>query len=187
MIRRPKPGECGVPVVPGGTIFAQRCCRHECNRRQPRRCFEDSDCRASRSVSCLTDTARGPVHGNASLRNLRIATFNINGIRFRLPVLLTWLREVSPDIVCVQELKATDSAFPVAAINEAGYGAIWHGQSAWNGVAILARDADPIESRCGLPGDRSDRQSRYLEAAVSGLLVGCLYPAKRQSTTGPEV
>lgn len=100
-----------------------------------------------------------------SVANLKVATFNINGIRSRLPVLLTWLREVSPDIVCLQELKATYSAFPVAAINDAVYGAIWQGQSAWNGVAILARGTDPIESRRGLPGDHADRQSRYIEAA----------------------
>jgi exodeoxyribonuclease III len=118
--------------------------------------------------------------------NLKIATFNINGIRSRLPTLLTWLREVSPDIVCLQELKATDSAFPVAAINDTGYGAIWHGQSAWNGVAILARDADPIETRRGLPGDRSDRQSRYLEVAVSGLLIGCLYLPNGNPQPGPK-
>ncbi|WGS55188.1 exodeoxyribonuclease III (plasmid) [Paraburkholderia sp. D15] len=118
--------------------------------------------------------------------NLKIATFNINGIRSRLPTLLTWLREVSPDIVCLQELKATDSAFPVAAINDAGYGAIWHGQSGWNGVAILARDAEPIEGRRGLPGDQSDRQSRYLEAAVSGLLVGCLYLPNGNPQPGPK-
>jgi exodeoxyribonuclease-3 len=111
----------------------------------------------------------------ANVPKLKIATFNINGVRSRLPSLLTWLAEASPDIVCLQELKAVDSAFPIEAINDAGYGAIWHGQSAWNGVAILSKGADPIESRRGLPGDRADKQSRYIEAAVSGILVGCLY------------
>jgi exodeoxyribonuclease-3 len=118
--------------------------------------------------------------------NLRLATFNINGIRSRLPTLLTWLRKAAPDIVCLQELKATDSAFPVAAINDAGYGVVWHGQSAWNGVAILARDTEPIESRRGLPGDSADRQSRYIEAAVSGLLVGCLYLPNGNPQPGPK-
>jgi len=118
--------------------------------------------------------------------NLKIATFNINGIRSRLPALLTWLRDASPDVVCLQELKALDSAFPIAAINDAGYGAIRQGQSAWNGVAILAKGTDPIESRRGLPGDRADKQSRYTEAAVSGLLVGCLYLPNGNPQPGPK-
>ena len=118
--------------------------------------------------------------------NLKIATFNINGIGPRLPALLTWLREASPDVVCLQELKALDSAFPIAAINDAGYGAVWQGQSAWNGVAILAKGTDPIESRRGLPGDRADKQSRYIEAAVSGLLVGCLYLPNGNPQPGPK-
>jgi exodeoxyribonuclease III len=118
--------------------------------------------------------------------NLKIATFNINGIRSRLPTLLTWLQEASPDIVCLQELKAIDSAFPVAAVNAAGYGAIWQGQSAWNGVAILAKGTDPIESRRGLPGDPADKQSRYIEAAVSGLLVGCIYLPNGNPQPGPK-
>jgi exodeoxyribonuclease III len=118
--------------------------------------------------------------------NLKIATFNINGIRSRLPTLLTWLQEASPDIVCLQELKAIDSAFPVAAVNAAGYGAIWQGQSAWNGVAILAKGTDPIESRRGLPGDQADKQSRYIEAAVSGVLVGCIYLPNGNPQPGPK-
>ena len=117
---------------------------------------------------------------------LKIATFNINGVRSRLPSLLTWLAEASPDIVCLQELKAVDSAFPIKAINDAGYGAIWHGQSAWNGVAILSKGSDPIESRRGLPGDRADKQSRYIEAAVSGILVGCLYLPNGNPQPGPK-
>jgi exodeoxyribonuclease-3 len=117
---------------------------------------------------------------------MRIATFNVNGIRTRLPVLLAWLKETSPDIVCLQELKATDSAFPVAAINEAGYGAIWRGERTWNGVAILAKGTDPIETRRELPGDPADKQSRYIEAAVSGILVGCLYLPNGNPQPGPK-
>jgi exodeoxyribonuclease-3 len=117
---------------------------------------------------------------------IKIATFNINAVRSRLPSLLTWLAEASPDIVCLQELKAVDSAFPIKAINDAGYGAIWHGQSAWNGVAILSKGSDPIESRRGLPGDRADKQSRYIEGAVSGILVGCLYLPNGNPQPGPK-
>lgn len=117
---------------------------------------------------------------------MKIATFNVNGIRSRLPHLLEWLGKESPDIVCLQELKATDKAFPVDAINEAGYGALWAGQTAWNGVAILARGADPVESRRGLPGDTRDVQSRYLEAAVHGVLVGCLYLPNGNPRPGPK-
>lgn len=120
------------------------------------------------------------------MTTLKIATFNINGIRSRLPTLVTWLHEASPDIVCLQELKATDAAFPQEAINNAGYGAIWQGQSAWNGVAILAKDADPVESRRGLPGNPSDKQSRYIEAAVSGILVGCIYLPNGNPQPGPK-
>lgn len=109
------------------------------------------------------------------MSTLKVATFNINGVRSRLPILLQWLQHEAPDVVCLQELKAPDNAFPIAAIRDAGYGAIWQGQSAWNGVAILARGMDPLESRRGLPGDASDTQSRYLEAAAHGLIVGCLY------------
>ena len=104
-----------------------------------------------------------------------IATFNINGINGRLPVLLRWLSEAKPDIVCLQELKAPQGKFPQAAIRATGYGAVWHGQKSWNGVAILARGSDPIETRRGLPGDDEDMQSRYIEAAIGGVLIGCLY------------
>ena len=117
---------------------------------------------------------------------MKIATFNINGIRSRLPVLLEWLTKTSPDIVCLQELKASDAAFPLAAINNAGYGAIWQGQTSWNGVAILAKGADPIETRRGLPGDAKDKQRRYIEAAVSGILVGCLYLPNGNPRPGPK-
>ncbi|ATE71122.1 exodeoxyribonuclease III [Lysobacter capsici] len=119
-------------------------------------------------------------------RTLKLATFNINGVRTRLAQLLQWLQRESPDIVCLQELKAEDAAFPLKAVNDAGYGALWRGQRAWNGVAILARDADPIESRRALPGDRNDDQGRYLEAAVHGLIVACLYLPNGNPRPGPK-
>ena len=93
---------------------------------------------------------------------LKIATFNINGIRSRLPVLLEWLEREGPDVVCLQELKAPDAAFPINDIRAAGYGAIWHGQTSWNGVAILAKGIDPLERRRGLPGGKADRRDRYI-------------------------
>ena len=117
---------------------------------------------------------------------LKIATFNVNGIRSRLASLLQWLEREQPDIACLQELKAPDEAFPIAAIRAAGYGAIWHGQRSWNGVAILARGADPIESRRGLPGDPDDTHSRYLEAAAHGVIVGCLYLPNGNPQPGPK-
>src|SRR3954468_13891769 len=107
--------------------------------------------------------------------DMRIATFNVNGINARLSGLLQWLEEDAPDIACLQELKAPEERFPADAIEKAGYGAIWHGQKSWNGVAILARGCEPVETQRGLPGDPDDSQSRYVEAAVDGLLVGCLY------------
>lgn len=106
---------------------------------------------------------------------MRIATYNVNGITSRLPAVLAWLADTKPDVACLQELKTTDDRFPIAELRAAGYGAIWQGQKSWNGVAILARGADPIETRRGLPGDPDDRQSRYIEAAVNGVLVACLY------------
>jgi exodeoxyribonuclease III len=117
---------------------------------------------------------------------LKIATFNINGIRSRLPSLLAWLQREAPDVVCLQELKAPDEAFPIGEIRDAGYGAIWHGQRSWNGVAILARGAEPLESRRGLPGDAADVQSRYLEAAAHGVIVGCLYLPNGNPQPGPK-
>jgi len=117
---------------------------------------------------------------------LKIATFNVNGIRSRLAPLLQWLEREQPDIACLQELKAPDDAFPIDAIRAAGYGAIWHGQRSWNGVAILARGADPIESRRGLPGDPDDTHSRYLEAAAHGVIVGCLYLPNGNPQPGPK-
>jgi exodeoxyribonuclease-3 len=117
---------------------------------------------------------------------MKIATFNINGIRARLPTLLQWLEREQPDIACLQELKAGDELFPVQEINDAGYGAIWQGQRSWNGVAILARGADPEERRRGLPGDAKDTQSRYLEATVHGMVVGCLYLPNGNPQPGPK-
>ena len=101
---------------------------------------------------------------------MKIATFNVNGINGRLTRLLEWLEEETPDVACLQELKAPQDRFPESAIRAAGYGAIWHGQSRWNGVAILARGVDPVETRRGLPGDPGDEHSRYIEAAVGGVL-----------------
>jgi exodeoxyribonuclease-3 len=117
---------------------------------------------------------------------MKIATFNVNGINGRLAVLLRWLAETEPDVVCLQELKAPDEKFPLAAIRRAGYGAIWHGQKSWNGVAILARDAEPVETRRGLPGDPDDSHSRYIEAAVRGLLIGCIYLPNGNPAPGPK-
>lgn len=106
---------------------------------------------------------------------MKIATYNINGINGRLDILLHWLDEAAPDVVCLQELKAPSEKFPVKALERAGYGAIWRGQKSWNGVAILARDTDPIETKRILPGEPDDEQSRYIEAAVNGVIIGCLY------------
>ncbi len=117
---------------------------------------------------------------------MKIATYNINGIRSRLPRLLDWLQRETPDVVCLQELKAVDGNFPAAEIESAGYGAIWKGQKSWNGVAILARDALPVESRRELPGDSSDEQSRYIEAAVNGVIVACLYLPNGNPQPGPK-
>ena len=117
---------------------------------------------------------------------MRIATFNINGINGRLANLLRWLDETAPDIVCLQELKAPDDKFPATAIRAAGYDAIWHGQKSWNGVAILARAAAPTEIRRGLPGDPGDAHSRYIEAAIGGIVVGCLYLPNGNPALGPK-
>jgi exodeoxyribonuclease-3 len=117
---------------------------------------------------------------------MRIATFNVNGIASRLPALLDWLARTSPDVVCLQELKAIDSAFPIVSIREAGYGAVWQGQRSWNGVAILAKGADPIEIRRGLPGDPDDSHSRYIEAEVDSIVIGCLYLPNGNPQPGPK-
>jgi len=117
---------------------------------------------------------------------MKIATYNVNGINGRLPVLLRWLDESHPDIVCLQELKAPQEKFPEKAIQDAGYNAIWHGQKSWNGVAILSRNAQPQEIRRALPGDPEDVHSRYIEATVDGILIGCLYLPNGNPAPGPK-
>ncbi len=117
---------------------------------------------------------------------MKIATYNVNGINGRLEVLLRWLGEAQPDIVTLQELKAPQERFPVEAVAAAGYAAIWHGQKSWNGVAILSRVGDPVETRRGLPDDPDPGQSRYLEAAVCGLLIGNLYLPNGNPWPGPK-
>ena len=117
---------------------------------------------------------------------MKVATFNINGVNQRIEALIQWLSSSAPDIVCLQELKADNNRFPLEAVRKAGYEAIWQGQSSWNGVAILAKGVAPIETRRGLPGDASDSQSRYIEAAVNGILVGCLYLPNGNPQPGPK-
>ncbi|MDQ3049691.1 MAG: exodeoxyribonuclease III [Bacteroidota bacterium] len=117
---------------------------------------------------------------------MKIATYNVNGVNGRLPVLLRWLKETKPDVVCLQELKAPAEKFPETAIAEAGYSAIWHGQKSWNGVAILSRGPVPEEIRRVLPGDPEDSHSRYIEAKVNGILIGCLYLPNGNPVPGPK-
>lgn len=117
---------------------------------------------------------------------MRIATYNVNGVNGRLPVLLRWLAETRPAIVALQELKAPDARFPADAIAAAGYEAIWHGQPRWNGVALLSRVGTPVETRRGLPNDPDPAQSRYIEAAVSGVLVAGLYLPNGNPRPGPR-
>jgi len=117
---------------------------------------------------------------------VRLVTFNVNGINARLPALLRYLDDEAPDIVCLQELKAVDENFPIGALETAGYGGIWHGQKSWNGVAILARDDKPRERCRVLPGDPRDVHSRYIEATVGGLIVGCLYLPNGNPAPGPK-
>jgi exodeoxyribonuclease III len=117
---------------------------------------------------------------------MKIATFNINNVNRRLPNLVRWLRAAKPDIVCLQELKASDEEFPAAAIEKAGYAAVWRGQKTWNGVAILSRNADPVLIRTELPGDRDDHEARYIEAAVSGIIVASLYLPNGNPQPGPK-
>jgi exodeoxyribonuclease-3 len=118
---------------------------------------------------------------------MKIATYNVNGVNGHLPSLLRWLAESAPDVACLQELKAPQEKFPEAAIVDAGYGAIWHGQKSWNGVAILARGAMPKERRRVLPGDPDDLHSRYIEAEVDGLVIGCLYLPNGNPAPGPKL
>ena len=120
-------------------------------------------------------------------KTMKIATYNVNGVNGRLPVLLRWLAETAPDVVCLQELKAPEEKFPLQAINDAGYQAIWHGQKSWNGVAILSRSGDMKELRRGLPGDPDDIHSRYIEALVDGIVVGCLYLPNGNPAPGPKL
>lgn len=117
---------------------------------------------------------------------MKIATYNVNGINGRLPVLLKWLKETSPDVVCLQELKAPDEKFPLQAINDAGYNAIWHGQKSWNGVAILAKNKEIKELRRGLEGEDDDLHSRYIEAMIDGVVIGCLYLPNGNPAPGPK-
>lgn len=117
---------------------------------------------------------------------LRVVTYNVNGVGARLPNLLKWLEQSAPDIVCLQELKAPQDRFPQAELRERGYEAIWHGQKSWNGVAILAKGAAPVEVRRVLPGDPEDEHSRYIEATVRGLTVGCLYLPNGNPAPGPK-
>ncbi len=117
---------------------------------------------------------------------MRIATYNVNGVNGRLPVLLRWLQETQPDIVCLQELKAPQEKFPEQAINDAGYNAIWHGQKSWNGVAILSKGLEIKETRRGLPGDPEDLHSRYIEAEVGGITIGGLYLPNGNPAPGPK-
>jgi exodeoxyribonuclease III len=117
---------------------------------------------------------------------MKIATFNVNGIKTRLAHLLRWLEREQPDVACLQELKALDEGFPADALRETGYHALWKGQRSWNGVAILARGVEPVEIRRTLPGDEADEQSRYLEAAIDGVIVGCLYLPNGNPQPGPK-
>lgn len=116
----------------------------------------------------------------------KIATYNVNGINGRLSVLLRWLAEASPDIVCLQELKAPNDKFPAKALLDAGYNAIWHGQKSWNGVAILARDKEIIEVRRALPDNEEDTHSRYIEAIIDNTLIACLYLPNGNPAPGPK-
>jgi exodeoxyribonuclease-3 len=117
---------------------------------------------------------------------MKIATYNVNGINARLPVLLRWLEETKPDVACLQELKAPMEKIPQQAIKDAGYHAIWHGQKSWNGVAILSRNEPPEEIRRALPGDPEDINSRYIEAKINGVIIGCLYLPNGNPAPGPK-
>ncbi|MGE3304361.1 MAG: exodeoxyribonuclease III [Rhizobiaceae bacterium] len=117
---------------------------------------------------------------------MKIATFNVSNVNRRLPNLLAWLKQAKPDVVCLQELKAADRQFPRSEIEKAGYGAVWRGQATWNGVAILARGAEPVMTRDALPGDDGDSQARYIEAAVNGVIVASLYAPNGNPQPGPK-
>jgi exodeoxyribonuclease-3 len=117
---------------------------------------------------------------------MRIATYNVNSIHARLPHLQRWIQETQPDVVCLQELKTPQEKFPEAAIRELGYGAIWHGQKSYNGVAILTKGCEPKEICRALPGDPEDLHSRYIEAEVRGVIIGCLYLPNGNPAPGPK-
>ena len=117
---------------------------------------------------------------------MKIVTYNVNSVNARLPNLLRWLQDAVPDVVCLQELKAPQEKFPEAAIRDAGYGVIWHGQKSYNGVAIMARGQDPVEVRRVLPGDPEDSHSRYIEAVVNEVTIGCLYLPNGNPAPGPK-
>jgi exodeoxyribonuclease-3 len=117
---------------------------------------------------------------------MKIATYNVNSINARLPVVLRWLNDTAPDVVCLQELKAPQDNFPEKALADAGYNALWHGQKSWNGVAILAKNADITEVRRVLPGESEDEHSRYIEAVVNGITIGCLYLPNGNPAPGPK-
>jgi exodeoxyribonuclease III len=117
---------------------------------------------------------------------MKIATYNVNGINGRLPVLLRWLEETKPDVACLQELKAPEEKFPLQAITDAGYEAIWHGQKSWNGVAILSKAGKPNERCRVLPGDPEDLHSRYIEAEINDIIIGCLYLPNGNPAPGPK-
>ena len=138
---------------------------------------------ASGRSALLQIDRRTRIVGNIKMR---IVTYNVNSINARLPNFLRWLAESKPDVVCLQELKAPQDKFPEAAIRDAGYGVIWHGQKSYNGVAILARNSEPQEIRRVLPGDPDDVHSRYIEATVAGVVIGCLYLPNGNPAPGPK-
>ena len=117
---------------------------------------------------------------------MKVVTYNVNGIKARLPRLLEYLGEAEADVVCLQELKASDETFPVADIEAAGFGAVWHGQKGWNGVAVLARGTTPVERQRGLGGEPEDEHSRYLECEVDGLVIASLYLPNGNPQPGPK-
>jgi exodeoxyribonuclease-3 len=117
---------------------------------------------------------------------LKVATFNINNVNKRLPHLLTWLRAAKPNVVCLQELKAEQTEFPEAAMRDLGYSAAWVGQKSWNGVAILTRRTTVVVTRTRLPGDPKDHQARYIEAAVNGIVIACVYAPNGNPQPGPK-
>ncbi len=117
---------------------------------------------------------------------MKIATYNVNSVNARLPVLLRWLAETEPDVVCLQELKAIQENFPIAAINDAGYQALWHGQKSWNGVAVLSKVGDITEVRRALPGDPEDEHSRFIEVIINNITICCLYLPNGNPAPGPK-